>query len=107
MGAVAIKSALSNIPSVGGSLGEILGLAIASRLAERRDGWLESLARRLLELQEKVEGCRVENSASDEQFVSTVVQASAAALATHHEGKLEALRNAVSNTALKNLHRGD
>jgi hypothetical protein len=75
-------------------------LAIAAPLARRRDDWLESVAVRLLELQERVEGFTVEDLADNEQFVSTVMQATAAAIRTHQGEKLEALRCAVVNSAL-------
>lgn len=90
-----------SLPFVGGSIGEVVGLVIAAPLAKRRDDWLESLAKRLLESQAKVEGFTVENLGQDPQFVSTVMQASAVALRSHSERKLEALRNAVVNIAMR------
>ena len=85
LAAASIKGALSNIPFVGGSAGEMLGLALVPPLARRRDNWFESLALRLLELQEKVDGFTVDRLLEDEQFVSTVMQASSAALRNHQQ----------------------
>jgi hypothetical protein len=101
LGMASVKGLLSNIPLIGGSAGEVFGLAIATSLARRRDDWLESVALRLLKLQVKVDGFTVERLGDDEQFVSTVMQATAAAVRTHQKEKLEALRNAVLNTALR------
>jgi hypothetical protein len=100
LAAAGIKGALSNIPFVGGSAGEMLALALLPPLARRRDNWFESLAFRLLELEGRVEGFTVDRLLEDEQFVSAVVQASSASLRSHQQEKLDALRNAVLNTAL-------
>jgi len=86
---------------VGGSVGEVFGLVIAAPLAKRRDDWLESLAIRLRELEARVAGFSTEAVAENPQFVSIVMQASAVAIRTHSEPKLEALRNAVVNTAVR------
>src|SRR5437660_894259 len=81
-----LKGALSNIPIVGGSAGEALGLAMVSPLAKRRDDWLESLAIRVLELQAKVEGFTFERLLQDDAFVTAVTHASGIAARTHQEG---------------------
>jgi hypothetical protein len=87
------------IPLVGSAGSELLCL-LSSPVAERRDDWFEDLQRRLQELEGRVAGFKFENLQNNEQFVSTTLQATQAALRTHQQEKLEALRNAVLNTAL-------
>jgi hypothetical protein len=57
-------------------------------------------ARKSRELEDKVAGFRFEDLAQNEQFVSAVLQATQAAVRTHQEEKIEALRNAVLNVAI-------
>lgn len=95
----AIKGAVAAIP-LGGVLAEELGIVLVPPLARRRDEWWEHLARRLRELEETVAGFHLEDLSQNEQFVSATLQATQAALRTHQEEKLQALRNAVLNTAL-------
>jgi len=81
-------------------LAEELGLLLAPPFAQRRDEWLEDLARRLHDLERTVTGFRFDDLSRNEQFVSATIQATQAALQTHQREKLEALRNTVLNTAL-------
>jgi hypothetical protein len=50
-------------------------------------------------VEQKVEGFGVESLKDNEAFISTVVTACQAAIRTHEQEKLEALRNAVLNVA--------
>jgi hypothetical protein len=96
----AAKAGLSAIPVVGGPLAELLGLVIAPRLNKRRDEWLETLAERLVELEEKVKEFKMPNLSTNEMFITTFTYALTIAVRNHQEEKIEALRNAVLNTAL-------
>lgn len=96
---LALKTALSALPLVGGPAAELFAAIIAPPLARRRDDWLEALAEGLSALKEKVASVTPESLANNEAFVSVVMQASRAALQTHQKEKLEALRNAVLNVA--------
>ena len=87
------------IPLVGGVGAELVGL-LSSPVAQRRDAWLESLERRLHDLEGRVVGFRFDDLGQNEQFVSATLQATHAALRTHQAEKLEALRNAVMNVAV-------
>lgn len=93
---VALKGIASLVP--GG--GELFGL-MASPMTQRRDEWLESLERRLRDLEGRVDGFRFDTLGQNEQFVSATLQATHAALRTHQKEKLEALCNAVLNAAAK------
>jgi hypothetical protein len=67
----------------------------------RNDRWLQGLLDRLVNLESKVQGFSIEQLALDENFLSAVTQASYSAIKTHESSKLEALQNAVINTALR------
>src|SRR5262249_18333093 len=95
----AVRAGLAAIPGVGGPAAELFNALIAPPLARRRDAWLNGLARGLRQLEEKVAGFGVEKLKDDPAFVSEVVEASQAAVRTHDEEKLDALRNAVLNIA--------
>lgn len=94
------KAGLGSIPIVGAAAAEIFSVVIVPSLSRRRDEWIESIAKRLKELEEKIEGFKIEELANNEMFITTVMHASQVAIRSHHEEKLEALRNAVSNSAL-------
>jgi hypothetical protein len=93
------KAGLSAIPVVGGPVAELFGLVVTPSLDRRREKWMHSIASRLKDLEEKVNGFKIENLAKNEAFISTLTQATQAALRTHQQEKLEALRNAVLNVA--------
>lgn len=102
-----IRAGISGIPVVGGPANELLSLVITPSFEKRRDKWIESIAEGLKDLEEKVEGFKIENLAENESFVSTVTQASQAAIRNHQKQKLEDLRNAVLNAALPNAPEED
>ena len=89
------KGAVSGLPLVGGLTAELLELALASPVSKRRDEWMESLARRLEHIQ-----ARLDSLAEDPAFVTTVLRATQIAIRNHAEEKLDALRNAVINSAV-------
>lgn len=95
-----VKGALAASPITGGIAAEILALAIAPPLQKRWEEWMKSIVARLSELEEKVEGFKIENLGKNPVFVTTLLQATQIALRTHQEEKLAALRNAVVNSAL-------
>lgn len=95
-----VKAGISATPIVGSPLAELFAAIIAPPLAKRRDAWIEEIADGLTQLQEQVHVLRLEDLSENDSFVSTVMNASAAAIKTHQEEKLNALRNAVLNAAL-------
>ncbi|HET7269431.1 MAG TPA: hypothetical protein VFJ15_15140 [Oleiagrimonas sp.] len=94
----AIKAGLSAIPVLGGTAAELFQLAIQPPLECRRTKWMAAVGEKLRELEEQ--GVILEELAENEEFVSAVMQASSIALRTHQQEKLDALRNAVLNTAM-------
>ena len=97
-----VKAGLAAIPIVGGPAAEIFAAIVVPPLTKRRDEWVRLIAEALKELQRRVDGFSVEALAQNDVFVTTLLNASQAAVRTHQEEKLEALRNAVLNAGLPN-----
>ena len=95
-----VKAGLGSLPIVGAAASELFNAIISPPLSRRRDAWLTSLAEGLQRLDEKVERLNIEKLSNKEVFVTTVLQASEVAVKNHQVEKLEALKNAVLNTAL-------
>ena len=100
VGAAAAKGGAALIPLAGGVLAEGLGLALSLSLTKRRDDWLRDLEARLRELEQRVEGFRLDDLGQNEQFVSAAVQATQMALRTHQAEKLGALQNCLLKVAV-------
>jgi hypothetical protein len=97
----AIKGAVSAIPVVGGLVSE-LGAWLLSPLEKRKRVWSEEVEAALAELASKHQRLP-EALAEDPAFVTALLKATSAALATHQKLKLAALRRfivAVGSQAL-------
>jgi hypothetical protein len=94
-----VRTLAGFIPIFGSAAVELLNLIMAPPLERRRSEWMDKVADGLRQLEAKA-GVTIEQLQGNEAFVSTVAQASAAAIRTHQQEKIEALRNAVLNTAL-------
>jgi hypothetical protein len=95
----AVRVGLGFIPVLGAVAAEIFDIAISTPAERRRDRWIIDVTEALAELAESQDGL-LERLGSDERFTTIVLQASSAAVRTHEEEKLCALRNAVLNAAL-------
>lgn len=80
---------------------------IVPPLSKRRDEWIESIAKGLKALEEKVDDFNIEARSQNEMFITTVMHAIQVAIRNHQKEKLEALRNAVLNAALPNAPEED
>ncbi len=96
-----VRAGLSTAPFLGGPLTEFFSMVIAPPLEQRRDAWMVEIYSRLKQLEEKVEGFRIDNLAQNEVFISTLFSATQVAMRTHQAEKLAALRNAVINSATR------
>ena len=96
------KAIVSAVPVAGGPLQVLFENVFSAPIEKRRQIWLEQLAEVVNELQRKVEGLTPEKLAANEAFVTVAMQASQIAIRNHQQEKLEALRNAVLNSALPN-----
>lgn len=102
-----VKAGISAIPGIGGPAAELFSEIIVPPLCKRRDKWIEEIAEGLTKLEEKFEGFKIDNLYKNEMFITTVMHASQVAMRNHQEEKLEALRNAVLNSALPNPPEND
>lgn len=95
-----VEAGASMVPVVGGAFAVALVTAMDWKLNQRRDDYLQRLADRLEELGERVDGLSPEQLAENQVFVDTMIAAAVSAQRTSEAEKIEALRNAVLNTAL-------
>lgn len=94
-----IRSAMSAVPVLGGTLVEVFNSLIESPMAKRKTEWMLQVTEAINYLFEK--GIVTEEGLQqNDRFFTTLMHASSAALKNHEKEKLEALRNAVINSAL-------
>lgn len=94
------KGLISEVPIVGGTASEVLSLLVTPPLSKRQDEWMETVVNGLLNLRRQIEDLDLEDLSENETFITTVMHASQAAVRNHQTEKIEALRNAVLNSAL-------
>lgn len=92
------KAAISMIPIAGAPLVEILNMLVTPTLQKRRDTWFEELGEKLKELEEK-KYLTWEDLENNETFIDISIKATELALKTSQIEKLEALKNALLNSA--------
>lgn len=90
---------IASIPIVGAAASELFTVILASPLEKRRVEWMNDVADRLKEFEERGE-LKLGDLQDNETFITTVMQASQAAIRNHQSEKRKALRNAVLNAAL-------
>jgi len=93
------RALVSAVPVVGGPASELFDRLLAPPIRRRRDAWLSELAEQVASLQQAGH-VSMADLQRDEEFISTVMQASMVAIRNHRQEKLDALRNAVLNTAM-------
>jgi hypothetical protein len=84
---------------VGAAAAELLGLVVTPALARRLRAWQEQVGEGLRALERDL-GVVIEHLGSNDAFIDVALQATQAALRTSQREKLEALRDAVMNSAL-------
>lgn len=94
------NAAISMIPLLGGSIAAFFNTIIAPPLEKRRDKWLIELYKELIQIKDKLEGFSIEELSKNDLFISIITQSTQIALKNHQDEKLQALRNAVLNTAV-------
>lgn len=94
-----VRSALGAIPVGGSAAVELFNAIITPPLEKRRREWMASVGDALTDLQSKVGSVDVGRLAEDDEFVSLLASATQLAIKTHRKEKLDALRNAVLNSA--------
>jgi len=100
IGYSALKVAIGMVPVAGPVFQEWLPYVLAPPIESRRARFMEQLHERIKWLEEN-RGLNIEELANNEVFVDVVLNAAASAQRTSEEAKREALKNAVTNTALQ------
>jgi hypothetical protein len=100
------RIALGAIPSVGGTMVEIFNSMFEAPLSKRRNEAIIQIAGVVNQLiEERV--VTEEGLQSNDAFISTVAEVCSISLRNHQSEKLEALRNAVRNSALPSCPADD
>ena len=94
------KASAAAIPLVGGTISELLSI-IASPISKRRDEWLIRIYNELQQLQNQIPEFDISELSKNEVFITIVMHATQTAIKNHNDEKLEALKNAVLNSAVK------
>lgn len=94
------KAIISAIPGAGGPLQVLLENVFSAPIEKRKQAWLEQLADVVADLQKRVAGLTPERLAANEAFITVAMQATQIAVRNHQQEKLQALRNAILNSAL-------
>ena len=95
-----IKGIIGAVPFAGTLLTEYYSLLIASPIEQRKENWLIAVINDLEKLKNsnKIDIDQLKN---DDEFISVLLSASQLAIRNHETEKLNALKNAVINSALK------
>jgi hypothetical protein len=96
-----IRSGLGAIPFAGTAANELLGVIVTPTLDRRRSKWMEDVGEGLRILELKF-GLVLEDLPYKASFIDIAIEASNIALRTSSEEKLNALKNALENSALPN-----
>jgi hypothetical protein len=93
-----VKGGLGAIPIVGSLASEIFSLIVTPPLEKRRAEWMNEIASKLKELEDK-NLLNINELKNNEQFIDVVLQATTHALKTSEKEKILAFQNAILNTA--------
>ncbi len=93
------RALLSAIPVAGGAAVELFQFIIAPPIEKRRNQWMKVIGQAVQDLEQN-KGIDIEQLKSNDVFVDTLLQASQIALRNSLREKLDALKNAVINSAL-------
>jgi hypothetical protein len=94
----AVRAALSVIPFVGGVVTELFNALVSSPIEKRRAQWMNGVIQAIGALYQH-NAAIIQRITADEQFQSVLIQATWVAIRNHQQEKLDALRNAVLNSA--------
>lgn len=94
------RGLISLVPAAGGSLQILFETVFSAPLEKRKEKWMQELSGALMQLQQIAGDLTPERLAENEAFITMAIQASGIAIRSHQQSKLDALRNAVINSAL-------
>jgi hypothetical protein len=101
VGYAVAKSGISSLPIVGAAASELLSLIVSPPLEKRKSEWMEMVGNGLRDLEQKM-GIVLEELQNNDKFIDASMDATQIALRTSQREKLDALRNALLNSALPN-----
>jgi hypothetical protein len=93
------RALLSVIPVAGGAAVELFQFIITPPIEKRRNEWMKEIGEAVQNLKQS-KGIDIEQLKSNDVFVDTLLQASQIALRNSQQDKINALKNAVINSAL-------
>lgn len=93
-----IKAGVGSIPIIGNATSELFSVVLAPPLVKRREEWMEEIATALYALEQRQQ-VRFEDLRDNAAFITLLLQASDAAIRSHHVKKVKHLKNAVLNSA--------
>jgi hypothetical protein len=102
-----VEGALGSVPLAGNMLAVTFVTAVNWRLNERREKWIADLAEKVEKLSGQVDGLDLGKMLDRDEFVDAVVSATRTIEHTHQQVKIDALRNAVLNSALPDAPDAD
>lgn len=94
-----LATAAVGMPFLGGLFGAAYSKILVPPLTKRTQEWMKIIYEGLLDLEMDIEGFTLESLSKKPLFTTTFLHCYTIALRTHHEEKLEALRNVVINAA--------
>jgi hypothetical protein len=94
-----VRSAIGAVPIIGSSAAEYFNELVQPPLEARKLEWMEKVGEGLRKLEESSR-VRAQNLREDPEFIDTVLQATQTAMRNCKQEKLDALRNAILNTAI-------
>ena len=98
-----IKAIVSAIPIIGGSGAEIFASVVTPPIEKRRNNAIIMIYEAFEELNKKITDFNFDDLSKNEMFITTVMHASQIAIRNHQKEKLNALKNAILNSALNNV----
>lgn len=94
-----VQAGLSAIPVAGGPAAVAFSSLVKMPIQRRWKAFFEDVVQRLDRL-EQTDRVKLDDLCGNDEFVSTVMQASQVAVRNHQQEKIDALRNAILNAAL-------
>ncbi len=94
-----VKASLGAIPYAGSPAAELFNLIVTPPIEKRKNEWMENIGRRLSEL-ESSQIIILESLSNNDAFINVVLQATQCAIRNNQQEKIEALENAIINSAL-------
>lgn len=98
--ATIIEAGLSAVPVAGGPLAVMWAALVGAAYEKRREQWQREMTEAVQDLFDQVDELTPKSLAANPDFLDALVDATMTATATGQREKLDALRNAVLNTAL-------